>query len=268
MDRRRAMTGGFLALAALAVAPAPAAAQSVTRRLVDELNVQLVYVALPLALLVEVILVTAVVRFRDNDDPQPTAPDPALEVTWTVATGVILLFVGFSAYTVLGNPYIAASPSVERVGAQPTDLPDDAVVVDVVAYQWGRELRYPSANVTAQSLLVVPNGTDAYFRLTSADVVHSLFVPAFGVKQDAFPGQTTSARTRPTERGRFRLYCTEFCGEGHSRMRGTVAVVTPDRYRAWLDAHRGESNVTTPPNVTASPPDGPAAVESPAVAPT
>jgi cytochrome c oxidase subunit 2 len=68
--------------------------------------------------------------------------------------------------------------------------------VDVVAYQWNWQMRYPSANVTTQALLVVPNGTDVYLRLESSDVLHSLSVPAFGVKQDAFPGQTTTARTR------------------------------------------------------------------------
>lgn len=108
-------------------------------------------------------------------------------------------------------------------------------------------MRYPSANVTTQALLVVPNGTDVYLRLESSDVLHSLSVPAFGVEQDAFPGQTTTARTRPTETGTYRLYCTEFCGEGHSRMDGTVVVVSEDRYRQWLDANRGRTNVTNPP---------------------
>jgi len=248
MDRRRALSVALLGCLALAAVPAPAAAQSVNRGLIDDLNVQLVYVALPLALLVEVILVYAVIRFRDNDDPKPTAPDPALEITWTAATAIILLFVGLSAFVVLGNPYISASPDAGAVGAPPgEDVPEDVAVVDTVAYRWNWEFAYRAANVTTDSLLVVPTDTDVYLRLTSRDVVHSLFVPAFGVKQDAFPGQVTSARTRPTEPGTYRLYCAEFCGEGHSRMQGTVVVVNESRYRQWLDAHRGESNVTEPP---------------------
>nr|WP_216824806.1 cytochrome c oxidase subunit II transmembrane domain-containing protein [Salinigranum rubrum] len=85
----------------------PAAAQSVNRNAIDDLNEQLLYVALPLVLFVEVTLVYALYRFRNNDDPQPTTKDPALEITWTAATGVILVFVGISAFFVLANPYIS-----------------------------------------------------------------------------------------------------------------------------------------------------------------
>ncbi|WP_123536733.1 cytochrome c oxidase subunit II [Halosimplex salinum] len=244
MDRHRAACVLCFGWVAVLVLSTPAAAQSVGRQLFDDLNVQLLYVALPLALLVEVILVTAVVRFRDNDDPKPTASDPTLEITWTAATAVILVFAGFSAYVVLGSPYISATADA---GPAVEGTPDEATTVEVVAYQWSWQMHYPEADVTTRALLVVPNGTDVYLRISSEDVVHSLFVPAFGLKQDAFPGQETTALARPTATGTHRLYCTEFCGEGHSRMDGTVHVVSPERYRTWLDAHRGQTNVTEPP---------------------
>lgn len=258
MNRRRALVGGLLACVALVVAVRPVAAQSVNRQLIDDLNVQLIYVALPLALLVEVILVYAVVRFRNNDDPQPTADDPTLEITWTAATAVILVFVGFSTFVVLGNPYVSASPDIGDIDNGTASVPEDAVVVDVLAYQWGWQMTYPEADVTTQSLLVVPNRTDVYLRIRSSDVLHSLFIPRFGIKQDAFPGQSTTALTHPTRTGTHRLYCTEFCGEGHSRMRGTVAVVEPDRYRAWLEDNRGETNVTQAPTIGANAAQSPA----------
>jgi cytochrome c oxidase subunit 2 len=256
MNRRRALVGGALACLALVALVRPVAAQSVNRQLIDDLNVQLIYVALPLALLVEVILVYAVVRFRNNDDPKPTADDPTLEITWTAATAVILVFVGFSTFVVLGNPYVSASPDVGDADGSNASVPDDAALVDVLACQWGWQMTYPDANVTTRSLLVVPNGTDVYMRLESSDVIHSLFIPRFGVKQDALPGQHTTALTRPTKNGTYNLYCTEFCGEGHSRMQGIVVVVDEDQYRDWLDANRGRSNVTEPPgpaNATESP---------------
>lgn len=244
MRRSRLLAYLFVGSLVLALVPAPVAAQSVNRRLIDDLNVQLIYVALPLVLLVEVILVYAVVRFRNNDDPQPTADDPSLEITWTAATAVILLFVGLSAYAVLGNPYISADPAADGPDVSGDGSGD--LVVDVAAYQWGWQMTYPEANLTTQSLVVLPNATDVTFRIKSRDVLHSLFVPAFGIKQDAFPGQYTTARTRPTETGTYDIYCTEFCGEGHSRMNGDVVVVNESTYTEWLETNRGQSNVTRP----------------------
>jgi cytochrome c oxidase subunit 2 len=218
---------GVAAVAVLATAPA--AAQSVNRNAIDNLNEQLLYVALPLVLFVELTLVYAIYRFRDNDDPTPTTGDPALEITWTAATGVILLFVGVSAFFVLANPYITPS-----TGSQPAAVSEDRVEVRVVAYQWGWEFRYPQHGVVSESRLVIPRGRDVAVSLVTRDVIHSLYVPDLGLKQDVIPGQTTQARTRATQTGEYRLYCAELCGVGHTRMHGTVAVVSPSAYESWL----------------------------------
>jgi cytochrome c oxidase subunit 2 len=107
--------------------------------------------------------------------------------------------------------------------------------IRVAAYQWGWEFRYPEANVTTRTRLVIPVDTDVRFVTTSRDVIHLLFVPDLGVKQDAFPGHETVARTRATETGEYRLYCAELCGAGHARMHGTVDVRNGTAYRAWLE---------------------------------
>ncbi|PSP96763.1 cytochrome c oxidase subunit II [Halobacteriales archaeon QS_4_70_19] len=219
--------------ALLALVPA-AAAQSVNRAAIDGLNRQLLYVALPLTLFVELTLVYAIYRFHDNDDPEPTVDDPALETTWTAATAVILVFVGVSAYFVMGNPYVTPAAA----GSADATAPDQAddLTVEVVAYQWGWQFTYPEANVTTRDELVVPVDRDVRLRMTSRDVIHSLFVPKLGVKQDVFPTQETVARTRATETGEYTLYCTELCGSGHSRMDGTVRVVNGSDYEEWLAA--------------------------------
>jgi cytochrome c oxidase subunit 2 len=238
----------------------PAAAQSVNKRLIDSLNFQLAYVALPLTLLVEIILVYAVVRFRNNDDPLPTAEDPPLEITWTIATAIILLFVGVAAFTVLTSPYITPTqPSGGMGGAGATGgagagsaragLADaangtDTVTVRGLAYQWGWQFRYPGSNVTTHDELVLPAHTDIYVRMTSADVIHSLFVPQLGVKQDVFPSRTTVIHTRVFEPGTYRGYCAEFCGSGHARMRTKVRVLPKDEYRQWLRNSTVNSNST------------------------
>jgi cytochrome c oxidase subunit 2 len=219
----------------VALLTTPAAAQSVNRSAIDDLNEQLLYVALPLVLFVEITLLYALYRFRNNDDPKPTTKDPALEITWTAATGVILLFVGLSAFFVLANPYI--SPAAATGADAPAG---DAVEVEVVAYQWGWEFRYAGENVTTQKQLVLPVDRDVTFSLTTRDVIHSFYVPGLGLKQDIIPGATADARTRATETGEYTLYCAELCGVGHTRMHGTVVVLPQEEYRDWLDDRRGE----------------------------
>jgi len=217
----------------------PAAAQSANRSAIDDLNEQLLYVALPLVLFVEITLVYALYRFRNNDDPRPTTKDPALEITWTAATGVILLFVGLSAFFVLANPYI--SPAAAAGAPDAASNSSDAVEIEVVAYQWGWEFRYQGENVTSQSQLVLPNDRDVRFSLVTRDVIHSFYVPELGLKQDIIPGQSTQARTRATETGEYTLYCAELCGVGHTRMHGTVTVLPQEEYDEWLDEQRTEN---------------------------
>src|SRR6056297_646605 len=139
----------WLSLFALAAVlfSTPAAAQSVNRAAIDELNKQLLYVALPLTLFVELTLVYAIYRFRGNDNPRPTVDDPALEITWTAATGAILVFVGVSGFFVLANPYI--TPAAAAGPADGGQAADD-MEIEVLAYQWGWEFRYPDSNVTTQ----------------------------------------------------------------------------------------------------------------------
>ncbi|MDS0258939.1 cytochrome c oxidase subunit II [Haloarcula sp. S1CR25-12] len=248
----------------------PAAAQSVNRAAIDELNEQLLYVALPLTLFVELTLVYAIYRFHNNDSPRPTIDDPALEVTWTAATGAILVFVGVSGFFVLANPYISPAAA----DATGDDISDD-MEVEVLTYQWGYEFSYPDSDVTTSERLYLPNDTDIRFTMTSSDVIHSFYIPEFGVKQDIFPGQETVARTHPTETGTYRLYCAELCGSGHARMQVPVVVMNQSSYDDWLanesSAATGVSatNETTAANETASAgaANGTAATDAARVAP-
>ncbi len=242
--RRRTLVALVVAALSTLFAIGTAAAQSENRDLIDGLEYQLLYVALPLTLFVLLILVYAAVKFHDNDDPEPTTEDPALEITWTVATALILLFVGLSGYSVLVNPYVSPSQALEGEDADQegfdsvADLPDtDDEEVLVRGYQWEWQATYPDANVTTESEIVIPADESVTFWLTSDDVIHSLFVPDLGVKQDAFPGDYTRARTIVSEPGRYEAVCAEFCGAGHSRMEGSVVVVDRETYDQWLAAN-------------------------------
>ncbi|MBX0294308.1 cytochrome c oxidase subunit II [Haloarcula nitratireducens] len=248
-----------LALGAVALS-SPAAAQSVNRAAIDNLNEQLLYVALPLTLFVELTLVYAIYRFRNNDRPKPTVDDPALEITWTAATGAILIFVGVSAFFVLLNPYISPAAAGQTDGGEVAADRE----IEVLAYQWGWEFHYPEANVTTQSRLVLPKNESVTFRLQSSRVIHAIYIPELGVKQDIFPGQTTIARTKPTQTGSYRLHCAELCGSGHSRMDGTVVVLNQSDYDDWVDRQRSATSANgtasngtaTSANDTATPANG------------
>ncbi|MBX0288790.1 MULTISPECIES: cytochrome c oxidase subunit II [Haloarcula] len=238
----RGLSWLFVIAIGAVVFSSPAAAQSVNRAAIDELNEQLLYVALPLTLFVELMLVYAIYRFHNNDNPRPTIDDPALEVTWTAATGAILVFVGISGFFVMTNPYITPA------AADTTADAGEEVEIDVLAYQYGWEFSYEDTGVTTSERLVLPKGIDVRFTMTSSEVIHAIYIPQFGVKQDIFPSQETVARTRPTETGSYRLYCAELCGPGHSKMQATVVVMNQSDYDAWLTEQQGRLNETTADN--------------------
>lgn len=232
MRLRRRVIQASLVVVGLLLLAAPAAAQSVNRAAIDDLNEQLLYVALPLTLFVELTLVYVIYRFRNNDDPKPTVDDPALEVTWTAATGAILVFVGVSAFVVMANPYI--TPAAAEASADGNAFANDTEI-DVLAYQWGWEFAYSEANVTTEERIVLPADENVTFRLQTTDVIHAIYIPQLGVKQDIFPGRTMTARTHATEPGKYRLYCAEMCGAGHSKMNATVVVKNQSAYDAWVE---------------------------------
>lgn len=144
-------------------------------------------------------------------------------------------------------------------------MPDekDAVVVSVVAEQFGWDIHYPGADGTFGRLkpelvhfnnplgldktdpaaaddIVVGNelhlqlGKKTLIKLTSKDVIHDFFVPEFRIKQDALPGMEIPVWIEPTRAGRYELACAQLCGFGHSLMRADVYVDTPEDYEKWL----------------------------------
>jgi cytochrome c oxidase subunit 2 len=82
--------------------------------------------------------------------------------------------------------------------------------------------------------LHVPVGQPVKLMMTSEDVIHSFFVPAFRIKEDVLPGRYTTLWFTPTKPGRYHLFCAEYCGTDHSRMIGWVTVMEPEDYQAWL----------------------------------
>ena len=123
-------------------------------------------------------------------------------------------------------------------------VPDGALAYRIAAKQFEWQVTYAgpdgrldtSDDFTVRNQLHIPVNRPVVVQLTSEDVIHSFFVPAFRVKQDAVPGMTIDVWFEATETGEFEIACAELCGLGHYRMGGLVTVHEAGDYRRWLTA--------------------------------
>ena len=142
----------------------------------------------------------------------------SLEVTWSVIPMVIFLFI--FAWGAL-------------IYFQERTPPQGAAEVYVVAKQWMWKVQHEEGQREINELHV-PVGRDVKLVMTSQDVIHSFYVPAFRIKQDVLPGRYTTAWFHATKPGTYQLFCAQYCGTSHSGMIGQVVVMEPADYQAWL----------------------------------
>ena len=188
---------------------------------VDELFFFTVAVAVFFSLLVGVLVLFFAVRFRRRDPAEVGQPQKTitwLEIAWSVIPLVILLVMFTWGAKVF---FVAFRP------------PADAVEYYVVAKQWMWKFQHPQGKREINDLHV-PIGLPIKLTMTSEDVIHSFFVPAFRVKADVLPGRYTTVWFEATRAGAYHLFCAEYCGAEHSRMGGTVYVMEPRDYEVWL----------------------------------
>ena len=112
-------------------------------------------------------------------------------------------------------------------------VPDDAIQIDVVGKRWMWKLQHMTGQREINELHV-PVGKPVRLHLTSEDVIHSFYVPAFRMKKDAVPGMYNDTWFRATKPGRYHIFCAEYCGTQHSKMIGWVHVMEPADYQQWL----------------------------------
>ncbi|MFC6906174.1 cytochrome c oxidase subunit II [Halalkalicoccus tibetensis] len=231
MKRTRSTLVGLLLAGLFLIAAEPVAAQSsINDQLIGDLNNVLLYAAIPITLLVQVILLYAVIKFRNNDEPRPTQENRRLEITWTVATAIVLLFVGLASYQVMADPFITH---------QHDDVPgEDDVEIDVVAYNYGWDFIYEDEGIESTGEAVIPTDTEVYFNVTADaeqnSYIHGFHVPDLGLKQDANPGETNTVKTEVYDEGEYQGYCSKYCGVGHSNMYFTLDAVGEDEYEDWV----------------------------------
>jgi cytochrome c oxidase subunit 2 len=111
-------------------------------------------------------------------------------------------------------------------------VPQGAQEITVTARQWLYEFEYPDGRKSINEVRV-PEGQAVKFNLTSADVLHGFYLPAFRIKQDAVPGRYTYVWLKAEKAGDYDIYCTQYCGVGHSQMRATLKVMPRDQYQQW-----------------------------------
>ena len=224
---RRTLLGTGMGAVALVLGVTPVAAQSTTRNLIMGLNRNLLLLAVPIGLFMTGLLLYAVLRFRKREEPEPTGENRALEITWTVATAAVLLFVGLSAYGVMAQPAVTAPQTVDAVEGDPVE-------VDITGQQFDWIFQYPDHEVTSPRVMVLQVNETIFFRVHSRDMIHAVHVPALALKSDAIPGQVNTMQTTVRETGNYTLYCAEYCGRGHSKMLADVRVVSQAEYEEWL----------------------------------
>jgi cytochrome c oxidase subunit 2 len=188
---------------------------------VDALFIFLLIVSGLITLLIFTALIffAARYRYRRGVLAEQIEGSTPLELTWSVIP--LLVFMVIFAWGAV----------VFFKGRTP---PRDSTEVYVVAKQWMWKLEH-SEGQREINQLHVPVGRDVKLIMTSQDVIHSFFVPAFRMKQDVLPGRYTVAWFRATKPGTYHLFCAEYCGTQHSGMIGSIVVMEPAQFEAWMN---------------------------------
>lgn len=157
-------------------------------------------------------------RRRHGREAEPIEGNLILEIAWSAAPmGLFLIFFAWGAVIF----FDARTP------------PQDSTEIYVVAKQWMWKLQHVEGQRELNELHV-PVGKDIKLIMTSQDVIHSFYVPAFRLKQDVIPGRYTTMWFKATKPGTYHLFCAQYCGTQHSGMIGEVVVMEPAEYQAWL----------------------------------
>ncbi len=191
-------------------------------------------IAIAIFALVGSVILYSVLKFRvrpdDDTDGPPVHGHTGVEIVWTAIPAILVTAISVMSGIVLVQNDRASSGHLN---------------VDVYARQFAWTFTYPQQHNLTSAQLRLPLGRSVELHLTAADVIHSFWVPEFGQKQDALPGQDTKLVITPTKLGTYPVICTELCGLGHALMRTTAIVMTPQAFDAWVKK-QGQA-LTAPP---------------------
>jgi cytochrome c oxidase subunit 2 len=190
------------------------------------------------------LLLYALVRFRarPNDDTEPPQVFGSLqiELSWTIIPILIIVILFLGTARVLFS-------------VQDAPKPPTAVDVTVIGHQFWWEFRYPKYNVVTANELHLPVNSKAaprpaFLKLTSADVMHSFWVPQLGGKTDLLPNRVNEMWMDPQQTGMYVGQCAQFCGAQHAKMLLRVYVDTPEDFDKWIREQQREQTELAQPH--------------------
>ena len=171
--------------------------------------------------MVTIVMLVFLFRYNRKRHPEPEeVSEPLwLEIVWTViptALALSMFYFGWVNFDFIRTP------------------PTDAMTVNVIGREWSWLFTYE--NGKKSDVLRVPLGKPVKLVLASADVIHSLYIPAFRIKEDCVPGMKTYLWFNADEAGTYDIFCTEYCGVGHSHMLSKVIVMPAADYDRWYSS--------------------------------
>jgi len=167
------------------------------------------------------VMIAFAIKYRRSKNPTPAdiRDNLNLEVVWTAIPTVIALtmfYVGWQSYLGLRQ------------------VPDDALEIEVAGMMYSFVFVYENDKET-ENELVVPLGKAVKLNISSWDVLHSFYIPAYRIKVDMVPGMSTYAWFNADKIGEYDIMCTEFCGVDHAYMAAKLKIVPEEEYLTWLE---------------------------------
>ena len=187
----------------------------------DRIFFGLLAVSVAVIALVTTLVVVFSIRYRKGSKASradlPEVMSREFEIGWTAATAFLFLFI----FWWVGSSQLSG-----------LHAPRNAIEMHVVAKQWMWKTQH-TGGAREIDALHVPVGIPVRLVMTSQDVIHSFYVPAFRIKQDVLPGRYTETWFQASKPGVYPIYCAEYCGTDHSAMLGEVTAMTPEAYGRW-----------------------------------
>jgi cytochrome c oxidase subunit 2 len=190
-------------------------------------------IAIAVFALVAAVIAYSLMKFRvrpdDDSDGPPIHGHTGIEIVWTAVPAILVTAISVVSAVVL---------------VQNEDTPKDHLNVTVTARQFAWTFTYPDQGSLTSAQLRLPLDRTVKLHLRALDVIHSFWVPEFGQKQDAVPGQDTTLVITPSKVGTYPVICTELCGLGHALMRTSAIVMQPAAFQKWV---RDQKNAAAAP---------------------
>lgn len=231
-----AALGGALLVLGAGCNPYPQTIFEPTSEFADQLDFLfkiILWTAAVVFVVVEGVLIFAAIRYRARAGdalPRQIHGDARLELAWTIMPAVVLA--------------VILVPSTRTIFDTQAPAPADSFPIKVIGHQFWWEFQYPTLGLTTANEIHMPVGKTISIEQTSADVIHSFWIPALGGKRDVLPGRSNYLWWTPREVGTYFGQCAELCGYSHAHMRLRAMVDSQQDFEAW--SQRQKAPAVTP----------------------